>query len=162
MAQPDSAPSTPESQELQTLGFWPTFIYYFASTTLIGTLASGQALHLGLSEGPTPLLLGLPLGLLAGFVGAYYNRTTTLEIPFGSLKVYQPQLEQTLKNLGFEKVDLPKESAIDGYEVYQRKGLRHWFSGSVLVGWRDKQVCLFSRARITRQLKYLLQSTAKS
>jgi hypothetical protein len=90
-------------------------------------------------------------------VGAYYNRTTKLEILFGNAKVYRPQLEKALTNLGFQPVELPAAQAVEGYQVFRRPGLGHWFSGSVLVGWSDKQVNLFSRARITRRLKQILQ-----
>jgi hypothetical protein len=126
-------PPVPESLELQTLGFWPTFLYYFVGTTVIGALSASQALHLGLSNGQ-PFLYGLPLGLLAGSVGAYYNRTTCLEISAPKAKQFSPkfqQLQQLLLSFGYEAI--AEADASVGYRVYRRSGLSHWFSGSLLV-----------------------------
>lgn len=142
---PESAADSP-----QTLGFWATFVYYFSSTTLIGALAAAQALHLGLSTGE-PYRYGIGLGLLAGLVGAYYNRSVVLEINFTDRDAFLTQLNQTLTNLGFT----PHEQ-LEDYQIYRRSGLSHFFTGSIMVKVADRQATLLSRAANIRRLKRLL------
>jgi hypothetical protein len=159
---PQSTPSTsmpltdPDMPpELQTMGFSATFLYYFTGTSLIAAITSAQALHLDLASG-LPFQFGGLLGVLAGGVGAYYNRTTQLEIPIATPKTFNPKFAQTLQNMGYTPVDPDDIETLPGYEVYRRSGLRHWFSGSLLVRRQPQQVQLYGRARINRQLQKLL------
>jgi hypothetical protein len=155
--QPTPSSSTPLSDadtapELQTLGFWATFLYYFTGTSLIAAITSAQTLHLDLDSG-LPFQFGGLFGVLAGAVGAYYNRTTQVEIPIATPKTFNPKFAQTLQNMGYTPVDPDKSETLPGYEVYRRSGLRHWFSGSLLVQQQPQQVKLYGRARINRQLQ---------
>jgi hypothetical protein len=147
--------STDVPPELQILGFWPTFVYYFVSTTFIGAIASAQTLQLDISSG-LPFQLGILLGVLAGFAGAYFNRTTQLDIAIPDTETFNPKLAETLKNFGYAPVESSGTATIPGYELYRRNQLRHWFSGNLLVKRQPEQVKLYARARINRQLKQLL------
>jgi hypothetical protein len=162
--QPTPSPTAPLTEtdtdtdaapELQTLGFWATFLYYFTGTSLIAAITSAQALHLDLASG-LPFQFGGLFGVLAGGVGAYYNRTTQVEIPIATPKTFNPKFAQTLQNMGYTAVDQDESETLPGYEVYRRSGLRHWFSGSLLVRRQPQQVKLYGRARINRQLQKLL------
>jgi hypothetical protein len=72
---------------LQTVGFLPTFLYYFTGATLIAAVSSAQAFNLDLATG-APFRFGIVPGLMAGLAGAYFNRTVSLAIPCGTAKPF--------------------------------------------------------------------------
>jgi hypothetical protein len=161
-ASPTASPiSAPEAApELQTVGFWPTFVYFFAGTTLIAAVTSAQALQVELTSG-APFQLGILFGLLSGFVGAYYNRTTKLEIAIPEGKdnaiPFNQSLSAAIQSIGYTPAPPTEaEEIMPGYELYRRAGLRHWLSGNLLLRRQPEQVQLYSRARIIRQLKKTL------
>jgi hypothetical protein len=153
-SEPSESPSESPAG-LQTLGLWPTFIYYFVGTTLIGAIASSQALQLDMSSG-VPFQIGILLGVLAGGAGAHFNRTTHIEIAIPEAKTFNPKLAETLQNMGYAQVASTETVVMPGYELYRRPGVKHWFSGNLLIQRQPEQVKLYARARITRQLKKML------
>jgi hypothetical protein len=145
---------------LQTVGFLPTFLYYFTGATLIAAVSSAQAFNLGLTTG-APFRFGIIPGLLAGLAGAYFNRTVSLAIPCGTAKPnaitnpksFTAQLNQALTDLGYAE----KSQLEGGYQVYQRSALRHWLSGSILVQVAEGTATIFGRASNIRRLQKKLQ-----
>ncbi|MBW4552683.1 MAG: hypothetical protein KME35_16470 [Aphanocapsa sp. GSE-SYN-MK-11-07L] len=145
---------------LQTVGWLPTFLYYFTGATLIAALSSAQAFNLELATGE-PFRFGIIPGLLAGLAGAYFNRTVSLAIPCGTAKpnavanpkAFKTQLNQALSDLGYT----PKSELEGGYQVYQRSALRHWLSGSILVQVAEGTATIFGRASNIKRLQKKLE-----
>ena len=82
-------------------GFWITFAYYFASTTIIGVLMATQVL--GTEFGSAlPYQLGLILGLAGGALGGYFNRSQSVSGTVKSQKQFLRELETALTALGYE------------------------------------------------------------
>jgi hypothetical protein len=144
LSKKESVPLEAEST-LQTLGFWPTFLYYFTGISLIAAIAASQVLDLQLA---TAFRFGILPGLLAGLVGAYFNRTVSLAWPVTDPESAQTQLTHALAELGFE----PRGEQ-EGYQVYQRSPLSHWFSGSILVQVQGETATLFGRANNIQHLQ---------
>lgn len=132
---------------LQTVGFGLTFLYYFTGISLISTFVAARTFHLELSTGE-PFQFGLVPGLLAGLLGAFFNRTISLVLPVNTSQSSQPKVAQALAVMGFE----PK-AELDGYQVYQRSPLRHWFSGSIFLQSLPSQITIIGRARHIKTLK---------
>ncbi len=145
---------------LQTVGWLPTFLYYFTGATLIAAMSSAQAFHLELATGE-PFRFAIIPGLLAGLVGGYFNRTVSLVIPHGTAKpntvtnpkTFTAQLNQALGDMGYG----PKSELEGGYQVYQRSPLRHWLSGSILVQVTEGTATIFGRASNIKRLQKRLQ-----
>ncbi|MEO1402197.1 MAG: hypothetical protein AAFV72_13270 [Cyanobacteria bacterium J06635_1] len=113
-----------------------TFLYYFASTSLVGTLLASQVLHVSLSTG-IPNQIGVVLGVFGGGVGTYFNRSQTLELPVKGKKELLNRLNPILSDMGYTLAEDSEELA-EGL-IYQRSGLRSLLSGKVYVTWAQKQ-----------------------
>ena len=129
------------------LGFWATFYYYFTGMTLIVAFLASQVLGLSLTQ-PFPYRYGITIGLIAGLVGAYFNRSMTLSLEFKNKKAFTNTLNTSLSEMGFE----PK-SELDDFVVYQRPALRNLFSGKVFVKIENGMATIISRASIIRRLR---------
>ncbi|MEM9164792.1 MAG: hypothetical protein AAGC54_17215 [Cyanobacteria bacterium P01_F01_bin.4] len=120
-----------------------TFLYYFASTSLVGTLLASQVLHVSLSSG-IPNQIGVVLGVVGGAVGTYFNRSQTLNLPIKGKKELLNRLNPILTDMGYALAEDSEEPAAG--LIYQRSGLRALLSGKVYVTLAPKQAILTSRA----------------
>ncbi|MEM9908289.1 MAG: hypothetical protein AAF921_25030, partial [Cyanobacteria bacterium P01_D01_bin.44] len=127
-----------------------TFLYYFASTSLVGTLLASQVLHVSLSTG-IPNQIGVVLGVVGGAVGTYFNRSQTLNLPVKGKKELLNRINPILADMGYT-LDETLEDPAEGL-IYQRSGLRAWLSGKVYVTLGQKQATLTSRAVHIRTLQ---------
>ena len=164
-------------------GFGVTFLYYFSMTTLIVVLIGVQALHWS----PTSALLyryGMALGMLAGLVGTYFNRTIRLEMAVDPTDAFVDKMSQVLSEMGFQ-LDEPEANqsvpnrltlkpdqdsdkglepelnpewgdSMERYLIYQRPALASLFGGKVYVKLRPNAITIASRARTIRQLRQKL------
>ena len=133
-------------------GVWATFYYYFTGMTLIVALLASQVLGLSLTQ-PLPYRYGITLGLFAGLMGAYFNRSVTLSLEFKNKKNFTNKLNTSLAEMGFEP-----QSEIDNFVVYQRSALRNVFSGKVLVQIENGMATIVSRASTIRRLRQKIES----
>ncbi len=138
------------------VGFWPTFIYYFSCTALIVAIATSQGLNLSLTT-PQPYRYGVLLGLLAGLIGAYFNRTTSLTVAFQDQQEFTVQLQQTLAEMGFEPQSEVVADLGADYLIYQRSALGRLLSGKIFVQMAPHSVTISSRAIHIQQLQQKLQ-----
>jgi hypothetical protein len=128
-----------------------TFLYYFSMTIVVVVVAGSQGLNLPV--GSVPLYrYGLVLGLLAGGIGTYFNRTTSFEISAPEASALKTQIEQLLTELGFE-LDADATEQQEDYVVYRRSGLASLFSGKVFIAWRSQTIQIVSRAETLRRLQ---------
>jgi hypothetical protein len=127
-----------------------TFLYYFSMTVVV--VAASQALNLPV--GSLPLYrYGLILGLLAGGIGAYFNRTASFDVSAPETSVLKTQIEQLLAELGFE-LDADATEQQEDYVVYRRSGLASLFSGKVFIAWRSSSpIQIVGRAKTLRRLQ---------
>ncbi len=132
-------------------GLWSTFCYYFTGMTLITAVVSSNALGLSLATG-TPYRLGIVLGLFAGLIGAYFNRTTTLSLEFKNKKAFTATLNEALAEMGFEQ-----QSELDDFVIYQRSALSHLFSGKVLVQIDKNSANISGRSANIERLRQKLE-----
>lgn len=128
-------------------GFLPTFLYYFSGTALVTTLLAVKTLDISLNTG-APNQLGLIAGLFGGLLGAYFNRSVTLEVPFKSKKSFLNTLNASLAEMGYE----PRLN-IEDVVVYQRPSLRRLLSGRVFVQIADNAAIISSRSIHIKGLK---------
>lgn len=127
-------------------GYWTTFCYYFSTTALIVLLVSAKGLGLGAQTG-IPSSLSISLGLLAGGIGAYFNRSVTLTLDFKNKKIFTATLNNALAEMGFE----PK-SELDNFIVYQRPTLSNIFSGKVFVEFEPNKATIVGRSANIKRL----------
>lgn len=128
--------------------FLPTFLYYFSGTALVTTLFAIKTLGVGMETG-IPSQFGLLVGGVGGLVGAYFNHSQLLKIPFSDRKVFLAQLEPLLAAKGYHREEVGRE----GVQVYQRQALRHLFSGKIYVHTGAQQATFSGRAVHLRSLK---------
>ena len=131
-----------------------TFLYYFAITLAIVTPLSHR---LG-GEVPVPLGINLVIGLIAGGMGAYFNRAKTVELPFKiKQKRLREEVERRLGNLGYSAVaeDCPLGAE---WTMYRRSPLRQLFSGTIYLKIEAQCLTISSRAAQVRQLQAQLES----
>lgn len=129
-------------------GFWLTFLYYFAIASLIGTFAISRSAGGDLDAG-NPYPAGIVFGLLAGLAGGYFNRSTTLNLPFSNEKAFLAKLTTALTELGYREA-----APLDEIKVYERPIPGRWFSGKVFVQIEPKAATIVARAS---QMKALQQ-----
>lgn len=128
-------------------GFTATFLYYFVTTAVIVTFVSAKALNLGVGTG-LPQQTGLLAGLIAGLLGAYFNRTVTQSIAIQNKKTFLKELNTTLSQLGYE------QSAQDGdVLVYERPNLAKFLAGKVYVQLDGNQATIATRAAQLKQIR---------
>lgn len=128
-------------------GFAATFLYYFATTGVIFTLVAIQGLGFSPASG-LPQQLGIAGGVVAGVVGAYFNRTLTITAPFQNRKNFLATLETALNAMGYQQI-----SEEDNTRVYERSNLSKWLSGKIYVQVEKNQATIASRAIHIRQLQ---------
>lgn len=135
-------------------GFWITFAYYFASTTIIGVLMATQVL--GTEFGSAlPYQLGLVLGLAGGALGGYFNRSQSVSGTVKSQKQFLRELETALTALGYEA-----QGEIEDYRVYGRSQVRGLFSGKIYVRLEGNAATLMGRSTNLKRLQKALPSFA--
>lgn len=116
-----------------------TFLYYFATTTLIMTILS---LQFGLAqEFGVPLIVNPIIGLVGGTLGAYFNRSVTISMPFKNRKTFQRELDSILAEMGYSC-----DRELDDWLVYHRPTLRQLFSGRIYIKLEDGLAMLSSRS----------------
>jgi hypothetical protein len=130
-------------------GFGLTFLYYFSGTALVTTFLAVKTLGIGLETG-VPNQFGLLVGAVGGVLGAIFNRSMILELPFKSRKTFQRNLDETLAAMGYTE---DKAADYDGILVYRRAALRQLFSGKIYVHLGAGQATISSRAMHVRSLK---------
>jgi hypothetical protein len=128
-------------------------MYYFVSTALLTSFAASKALSLTISTG-LPQQLGLVMGLFAGSLGGYFNRTTSIEVSAPNSKTFFKTVEEALEKMGYSK--LREEE--DGVVVYQRGALAKLISGRVFVQVEQGSAIVASRAIHIRRLRQLLDA----
>jgi hypothetical protein len=133
-------------------GFLPTFLYYFVGTTVIVAIVVTQGLGLNPETG-IPYQLGLPAGLLAGLVGAYFNRSIVIHIPFEHRHRFSKTLTDTLTQLGYAET-----GKFDEFSVYERAGLSKFFSGKIFIQVEKTSATIAGRSRMIRTLQRLMES----
>jgi hypothetical protein len=132
-------------------GFVATFLYYFSSTAVVLAFVTMQSTGLNLATGIPQQVGGLG-GLIAGILGAYFNRTICFSVPVEGRKKFLNQLDSTLAGMGYEKI-----SDEEGVQTYQRSAWSQWFSGRIFVQVEDQQATIASRAITVRSLKKVLK-----
>lgn len=128
-------------------GFLPTFLYYFAGTTVIVAfvLAKGLEQSASLRE---VYQIGLVVGGIVGGLGAYLNSHREIELPIKNRGAFLAQMHRTFEELGYGE---PAE--LDGIKVYQRPFPNSIFSGKIFVQVEAKQVAIAGRASQIRRLE---------
>ncbi|MBE9178775.1 hypothetical protein IQ268_09410 [Oculatella sp. LEGE 06141] len=121
-------------------GFTATFLYYFATTAILFTLLASQVLHLGTGTG-IPQQVGILGGLIAGVLGAYFNRTTTFSVGFKNQKTFLKELHKTMQAMGYEQ-----KAQEEDVLIYERPGLGKVLAGKVYVQLEPETVTIASRS----------------
>jgi hypothetical protein len=134
-------------------GFGLTFLYYFSGVALATTFLAVKALGVSLDTG-IPNQFGLLFGVIGGLLGATFNRSKTLDLPFTSKKTFRQKLETTLSAMGYSE---DPNANLDGILVYRRSPLRQLFSGKIYVLLTDQQAHISSRVSHLRGLQRQLQ-----
>ncbi|WP_143467750.1 hypothetical protein [Leptolyngbya ohadii] len=131
-------------------GVLPTFLYYFTATAVIVGFVTIKGLHFGADTG-VPQVMGTIAGLIAGSLGTYRNRTTTLQLPVQSKKKFMNQLESTLNQMGYQKT--AEEDEVLTFE----RSAGTLSPSKIYVQLEGETVTIASRARILRQVKQALE-----
>jgi hypothetical protein len=127
-----------------------TFLYYFAMTTLVMTLIATQS---GLyQEVGVPILINPLIGVVAGALGAYFNRTVAISVPFKNRKTFLRTLEEALEEMGYER-----DREVEDWTIYRRSAVRQLFSGKIYVKLSDGMATLSSRSVHIRTLQQHLE-----
>ncbi|RZM79403.1 hypothetical protein [Leptolyngbya iicbica] len=124
-----------------------TFLYYFVTAGVITWLFVARLFGIGLTT-PLPAELGLLGGGLAGLLGIFFNRSTTLEIPFTSKKQFRQQLKEVMTGMGYA-LDTTEGSV----DRYQKPNASRFFSGDIFVQQRGESAIFVSRVSNIRTLK---------
>lgn len=90
---------------------------------------------------PFPYQLGSLVGLIAGLLGAYYNRSLSTSIPFTHKKTFLQTLNKTLSEMGYQQ-----QGQLEDCIVYQKS--QRPFSGKLLVKIEDKSATIIGRSGI--------------
>lgn len=136
-------------------GFLPTFLYYFVGTTFIVVLLIDQGVGnsaLADSSG-NPFSIGILLGLLAGGVGAYFNRHEVVTIPIKNQKAFAQKIHAALAEMGFAEA-----AQVEQITVYERPIPSRFFSGKLFVQLEKETATLSGRSRLLRSLQKRLQA----
>jgi len=130
-------------------GFGLTFLYYFSGIALVTTLLAVKTLGVGLETG-IPNQFGLVFGAIGGVLGATFNRSKNLNVPFKSKKVFDRKLDAALTAMGYAE---DPNADLEGIQVYRRSAIRQLFSGKIYVVVDDQQARISSRASHIRGLR---------
>lgn len=137
-------------------GFASTFMYYFVATAFVTTFMASRALSITISTG-LPQQLGLVVGLFAGGLGGYFNRTIEFSMTAAKPAKMMKELEGKLADMGYKKVETSK-GLDDDVTVYERSAIGRLVSGKVYVVLEDGSVTIASRAVHIRRLRKLLEA----
>lgn len=156
-------------------GFWFTFVYYTVMATTVAALSSAPLLFGG-RLGLEAIETALPIGLVLGLLGGYFNRTASLELTSRNATELRGQLDRLLTDWEFGAIDpadfnndfnndqLNESSKpIDpsaAVQVYERTSWRKWFSGRVFVRVDRQTATIVSRASLIRKLQRQLTTEA--
>jgi hypothetical protein len=130
-------------------GFGLTFLYYFSGIALVTTFLAVKTLGVGLETG-IPNQFGLAFGAIGGVLGATFNRSKILNVPFKSKKVFDRKLDAALTAMGYTE---DPNANLEGIQVYRRSTIRQLFSGKIYVLVDDQQARISSRASHIRGLR---------
>lgn len=133
-------------------GFLPTFLYYFTGTSLIVALIVAQQLGVSLAT-RTPYQIGASLGLLAGLLGAYFNRSQLISVNITNPKAFTQKLTQMLNSAGYQETGKAEE-----FTVYERSGASGVFSGKIFVQIEKKSATIAGRASKVEMLRKSLEA----
>ena len=122
-------------------GFVSTFLYYFVMTALVGTFVAWKGLGLGISTG-APQQLGILVGLFAGALGGYVNRTVSFSVAFDNKDDFEKTLDEALDAMGYHHV----RDNDNGVSVYERSPVRQLLSGKVFVKFENGEATIASRS----------------
>jgi hypothetical protein len=139
---------------LQLPGFWLTFLYYFAVTNLIVAITVSQGMGLSWQD-KSIYQLGVLLGLIAGLLGAKFNRNITINKAFKNDKTLIKTLNKSLAEMGFQA-----KSKLDDFTVYQKSKISSIFAGKVFVKIDKNLKCvtIVGRASIIEKLNQILDN----
>lgn len=130
--------------------FIVTFLYYFSTTILIVLLVMSQGMGVELNSG-TPYQTGVLLGAIAGILGAYFNRSTTISVNFHNQTVFTKTLEQALDDMGFSE-----RENLGEVTLYTKSNLKNLFSGKILVKIEGNLATISGRSNALKQLQQML------
>lgn len=119
---------------------------------MAATFLAVKTLGVGPETG-VPSSFGLLFGLLGGLVGAYFNQSQVLEVPFTNQSRFLKQLEAVLADKGYSQA---AETDFEDILVFERPALRQLFSGKVYVQLIDQKAVIASRVTHLRWLKQQL------
>ncbi|WAL60640.1 hypothetical protein [Thermocoleostomius sinensis] len=128
-------------------GFLPTFLYYFTTAGVLVALVASRGMGFSLNSG-MPGRLGLMGGVVAGLLGAYFNRTTTVDVQFQGQKKFLAELETTLAAMGYQLAAQEED-----LRIYERSNLSKWLSGKLYVQLEQNHATIASRAGTLRRLR---------
>ncbi len=151
----DTEPDPQTALPITGPGAVQTFLYYFSVMTLIAAMVGAVALHQRPSS-PGLFTAALTMGLLAGTLGALFNRTVRLTVAYDNQRKFTTKLNSVLTDLGFEldheamaaQPDRPQNAFI-----YHRPAPAKWFAGRVYVVFHPQSVTLASRAANMQKLQ---------
>ncbi len=143
-------------------GFLFTFVYYTVTATIVAALV-GAPLLFGGRLGLEAIETALPIGLVLGLLGGYFNRTASLELTARNATELRDQLDRLLAEWEFEAIDPadssnppkadPSNNPLAAVQVYERNSWRKWFSGRVFVRADRQTIAIVSRASLIRKLQ---------
>ncbi|MDX2241956.1 MAG: hypothetical protein NW224_14825 [Leptolyngbyaceae cyanobacterium bins.302] len=137
-------------------GFLPTFLYYFAGTTFIAVFVLAKGLdHPDLALLGNPFQIAIPLGLVAGSLGGYFNGYEQMELPLKNRGADLKKLNQTLTDMGYTETQ-----EVEQVKVYDRAFPSNLFAGKILIQIDDKIINISGRASRIRALRKLFNTIA--
>jgi homoserine dehydrogenase len=96
----------------------------------------------------------LIFGAVGGVLGATFNRSKILNVPFNSKKVFNRKLDAALTAMGYTE---DPNANLEGIQVYRRSAIRQLFSGKIYVLVNDQQARISSRTSHIRELRRQLE-----
>ncbi len=135
---------------LQVPGFWLTFLYYFSVTNLIVILVVSQGMGINFND-RILYQIAIFLGLIAGLIGAKFNRSVTISASFANKKKFSKILNETLSQMGFE----PK-SQLENFTVYEKSSWKSLFTGKIFVQIEAKSATIIGRSNIIKKLGQII------
>lgn len=91
-------------------------------------------------------------GLIAGSLGAYFNRTTSFTVPMQNRQKSLADLETVLNQMGYTQTE-----EAEGVKIYDRSSWSKWVSGKIYVCLENKTATIASRAATIRQLQQIVK-----
>lgn len=128
-------------------GFLVTFLYYFVTTSLIAALVIAQQTGGSITSGEI-YRSGILAGLLAGGIGAYFNRSVTFSVPVKNQKKFTRSLVQTLTEMGFRETE-----KLEDCTLYEKPNMAGMFAGKLLVQVEPETATISGRSRIINSLR---------